>query len=189
MTEPILQPEVLLFNGAKRKLTQEGIFRRNYNILKNKSWKVTPYSIKGQFVFKQNNQTHSICESWASLSVIKTTSNSGWGEGFISYYNSRSHPITEGHQSRNSSTAGNWRQELNQRPRKDVAPWFALCALLSPFSYPIQTTCLGVAPPIYSGPSHISHQSRNCIIDWSGSEIFSIQSPSSRMTQACVNLT
>jgi hypothetical protein len=43
--------------------------------------------------------------------------------------------ITKGSQNRNSNKAGIWRQELVQRPQKDVASWLASPGLLNLLSY------------------------------------------------------
>jgi hypothetical protein len=46
--------------------------------------------------------------------------------------------ITKGSQDRNSHRAGNWRQELKQRPWRGDAYWLALHGLLSLLSYRVQ---------------------------------------------------
>ena len=62
--------------------------------------------------------------------------------------------ITKGSQDRNSHRAGTWRQELMQRPWRDVTYWIASPGLLSLLSYRTQdyqlrvgTTHNGLGPP------------------------------------------
>jgi hypothetical protein len=58
------------------------------------------------------------------------------GEGRVySAYTSILLFITKGSQDRNSHRAGTWRQELMQRPWRDVTYWIASSGLLSLLSY------------------------------------------------------
>jgi hypothetical protein len=55
--------------------------------------------------------------------------------------------IIEGSQDRNSNMAGTWRQELMQRPWRDVAYWLASLGLLNLFLIELRTRNSGMAPP------------------------------------------
>ena len=60
--------------------------------------------------------------------------------------------ITKGSQDWNSHRAVTWRQELMQRPWRNVPYWLASPGLLSLLSYRTKTTSPGMAPPILSHP-------------------------------------
>jgi hypothetical protein len=58
-----------------------------------------------------------------SVVVLNSMTRSKLGsKGFARFTQS----ITAPHQSRNSSRAGTWRQELKHRPKKSAASWLAL---------------------------------------------------------------
>lgn len=62
-------------------------------------------------------------------------------------YTSSSEFITGGSQDRHSSRVRIWRQELIQRPWRDVSYWLGSHGLLSLLSYRTQDTSPGMAPP------------------------------------------
>ena len=68
-------------------------------------------------------------------------------ERVYSAYTSTALFITEGSQNRNSSRAGNWRQELIQQPWKGAAYWLAPHGLLSLLLIKLRTTSPGMALP------------------------------------------
>jgi hypothetical protein len=96
--------------------------------------------------------------------------------------------ITKGSQDRNSYRTGTWRQELMQRPWRDVTYWLASPGLLSLLSYRTQdyqprdgTT--------HHEPSSLDHKPRKCLTAGSHGGISSREAPSSVITPACVKLT
>lgn len=68
-------------------------------------------------------------------------------KGFVSVYNSISQTIITVQKRKNSSKAGTWRQELEQKPRRSTS-WFVPPGLPSlTFYIPTMTICPGEAPP------------------------------------------
>jgi len=74
-------------------------------------------------------------------------------ERVYSAYTSTLLLITKGSQERNSHRAGTWRQELMQRPWRDIAYWLASPGLLNLLSYRTQDHQPRVGTT-HNGPSH-----------------------------------
>jgi hypothetical protein len=109
-------------------------------------------------------------------------------ERVYSVYTSTLLFITKGNQDRNSPRAGTQRQELMQRPWREVTYCLASPDLLSFLSYRIQdyqprdgTT--------HNGPCPLDHQLRRCPTAGSHGGISPTETPFSVISSACDKLT
>jgi hypothetical protein len=96
--------------------------------------------------------------------------------------------ITKGSQDRNSDRTGTRRQELMQRPWRDVTYWLASPGLLSLLSYRTQNYKPRDGPPTMDPPT-LDHLLRKCLRTGSHGGISSREAPFSVITLACVKLT
>jgi hypothetical protein len=86
----------------------------------------------------RDNQNIKCIEQRKNLALKKHDQKQLKEESICLAYTSTSLFFTEASQDRNSNRAGNWRQELMQRPKRGIAYWLAPHGLLSLFSYGTQ---------------------------------------------------